>query len=1250
MLVGASLIALVQGPREEAKVHRGLAYDALEKKEYGAALDLFDQAQALDPSVPSDAFNLGCLTARFGEIDESIDWLLRAADRGWGKSAQHLTLLLGDTDLVTTRKSDRFAEVLDRTEWNWIRGIDDAYERACQQAEAGRPDRALAWLERAEEAKMGASPHHNDRLRRDPRLESIRSLPRFRRVLDQVSAREAVHRRVLEDSAGARRLDDRGDERVPADGDGENWRRWDLAYSVEFNPTDGNQILTANYDRAVRLIDASTGETLRAIYGHANAVLSAHFSSDGKQIVSAGPDATARVWGQDGRPKAVFPCGGVVQNAAFSNDAQRIVTAGQTEHAARVWATDSDGAPLHILAHDDKVWDADFNHDRSRVVTCSQDGSLRMWDAESGSELWEMRPHNAKGLRTLRTVEFDNSGKSLVVNGYLVASVHDAESGAELARFSSINDNRFQSSSFAPDGSWVVTTSEDGPCFLWNPKNGTLVHSFEGHHGRVLHADISHKLDRVVTSGVDRTIRIWDANTGDALQIFRGEAFPLSSAAISADGQRIRQITPDEAYDWDVVTGSRVSPSGSPRVFEGADGSEAVAWHDPLAHQQSPDSRPIRLPVNLGGGDVYASPDGRRAYTITVRDGTLRGDLWDTTSAELVRTIGNHRRPYSGAPGGRHIPLARFSPDGRLLAVTLLRRNPSKVRQKDPDGEPTTVVVVDASDGSVRATMNGFLKEILSLGFTSDGERLVTGGRDGVTRIWDAKNGTLLRALPQLTREISSVAFAPGGQRVATGSYDTTVRIWDAATGRLEQTLWGHGRPITTVAFGPAGERLVSTALDGRVRLWDVGDGRAIATWARYGSDDWLCHTPSYYYIGTPRAAERARMLLAYRPYPLAHFASTLHRPDEVAEALAGRPAPVARVVAPPDLDVSYPTMPETVVGRRLFLLRAACEDESSGIDRMDMWIDGRKVDADRATQLLVRGSTDHSATVQFPIGFPPGVNVITVALQAVSKDGTLSGRETYSLRYEAPSRDLWVLAVGVAEYDAPGLDLNYPVADVQSIVNCLEAQADGHYSRVHIKTLVDEEVKVESVREARHNFLKQADEDDTIVAFVAGHAIVASGEYYFLTKDHDPAQLDGIDRNDIEKLVTWQDLRARRRILFVDTCHAGARDGMRSADRGVGLFDPATVNDIQQRGMYILAASTANQGAGESDGNGIFTRAIVEGLLGAADIDHDGLVRVEELKVYADQRVKEDSHGQQTPTFPTVEGGENFAITRVTD
>jgi WD40 repeat protein len=578
-----------------------------------------------------------------------------------------------------------------------------------------------------------------------------------------------------------------------------------LVITIEFSP-DGKRLVTASNDTTARLWDAESGKEIAVLKGHTSTVLSAVFSPDGKRVVTASWDKTARLW-DAASGKAIAELRGhtdAVLSAAFSPDGKRVVTA-SNDNTARLWAAVS-GTEIAVLqGHAGAVVSAAFSPDGTRVVTASFDNTARLWDAESGKETAVLQGHAG----AVNSSAFSPDGTRVVTASWDgTARLWDAESGSETAVLQG-HASWVNSAAFSPDGKRVATASNDTTARLWDAETGKVIAVLQGHTGELLSAAFSPDGKRVATASNDTTARLWDAETGNAIAIFHGHANRLRSVAFSPDGKGVATTSDDgTARLWDAGSGNEIAAlqGHSDSVLSvafSADGKRvATASLDTTARVWDADSGE-EVAVLRGHSDAVLSavfsPDGKRVATASV-DGTAR--LWDAASGKEVAVL----RGHTG-----EVMSAAFSPDGKQVATA---------------GD-TTALLRDAASGKVTAVLQGHTDSVRSASFSSDGKRVATASWDKTARLWDAESGTEVAVLRGHAGTVVSASFSPDGKRVVTAG-DTTARLWDADSGKVIAVLQGHTDLLHSAAFSPDGTRVV-TAGDATARLWDADSGKEIA-------------------------------------------------------------------------------------------------------------------------------------------------------------------------------------------------------------------------------------------------------------------------------------------------------------------------------------------------------------------------------------------------------------------------------------
>src|SRR5712675_1856739 len=147
-----------------------------------------------------------------------------------------------------------------------------------------------------------------------------------------------------------------------------------------------------------------------------------------------------------------------------------------------------------------------------------------------------------------------------------------------------------------------------------------------------------------------------------------------------------------------------------------------------------------------------------------------------------------------------------------------------------------TIRLWDAETGDpIGKPLEGHSSRVESVAFSPDGSRIVSGSSDNTIRLWDAETGDpIVKPLEGHSSSVESVAFSPDGCRIVSGSSDNTIRLWDAETGdAIGKPLEGHSSGVNSVAFSPDGSRIVSGSEDNAIRLWDaeVSDIVSTSSW-----------------------------------------------------------------------------------------------------------------------------------------------------------------------------------------------------------------------------------------------------------------------------------------------------------------------------------------------------------------------------------------------------------------------------------
>ncbi len=151
---------------------------------------------------------------------------------------------------------------------------------------------------------------------------------------------------------------------------------------------------------------------------------------------------------------------------------------------------------------------------------------------------------------------------------------------------------------------------------------------------------------------------------------------------------------------------------------------------------------------------------------------------------------------------------------------------------------------LSAQEPKLRTTLRTSTGSGTALAFSSNNKLMVTGGKDGVVRVWDVETNKEKAACKGHKDQVYSVAFSPDGKLFASASEDKTVKLVNVDTGKVTRTLH-HMVSAYSVAFSPDGKMIASGDWAGTVKLWDVDNGKERAELAGHNSLVCIAFSPN---------------------------------------------------------------------------------------------------------------------------------------------------------------------------------------------------------------------------------------------------------------------------------------------------------------------------------------------------------------------------------------------------------------------
>jgi WD40 repeat protein len=552
------------------------------------------------------------------------------------------------------------------------------------------------------------------------------------------------------------------------------------------------------------LVEIAPGGKYLAFQSRTSGVVRLWDVAEGKQAAqtAAAQQATALAFAPDGSKLAAGSNQGQVhvyevptlrEIATFKGRPGRVWCVRFTPDGKRLWCGDGNDIVewniqtkkriREFQGHTSLVFCLEQSPDSKTLASGSQDHTIRLWDLATGKTTKTLTGHDdGASVRGPHQLSFLAGGKKLLsVAGDRTVRLWDLAAGTNEVKFKTpaMPDLFFAVSA---DGK-LAARHEGNFIDVFDLATGKSVTNVPGHRSQVRSVAWSADGKHVATGGLDKTVRVWDAKTGQEKRNLPGSELSYGTVFFLPDNKTLLASGCNDplVHVWDITTGKKLRTI--PRV------------PNELMYKNS----------FFYSGTLAVSKDGKLMASATSPPDLRNPNLavMDVQTGKPVRIVVN--LPGAGfARGG----CVAFTPDSKAVVL----------------GSHAHSNLIDVATGNV---LQHILFHADVVAVSPKGDKIALRGNLGLLACFDAANGNqlYLAGVPATGGGSSAfghaLACSPDGKYLATAS-GAVIFLHEPATGKVVRELRGHLDSVQALAFSADGQKLLSGSDDGTALIWDL--------------------------------------------------------------------------------------------------------------------------------------------------------------------------------------------------------------------------------------------------------------------------------------------------------------------------------------------------------------------------------------------------------------------------------------------
>ncbi|XP_035535121.1 apoptotic protease-activating factor 1 isoform X2 [Morone saxatilis] len=607
-------------------------------------------------------------------------------------------------------------------------------------------------------------------------------------------------------------------------------------YSACFSH-DGTKIASSGASKTLKVFKSTSGEKLTEIQAHDDEVLCCAFSPDDRLLATCSSDRKVKVWNvEKGVQLRVFEeeHQEQVNHCEFTNTSQRLLLATCSNDKflnVKLWNLNKPSSQNTMFGHFEPVNHCCFSPDDTYVSTSSNDGTIKLFRVSTANE-W--KTINVKDMFTesdedvlVKCSTWTADGKRIICAARNAVLVFDVETSEMLLEIKTNRLSTVQYCHACPTSNLLAIAFSNYAVELWDLESNKKMADCSGHLSWVQRVQFSPDGSQLLSCSDDQTVRLWEpkkVHTSSAVHLKRDSDVLFSDEEIilsAADNCNRLQV--------------RDGRSGSV-LFQSEEKSSRIRctcmFRQPSAVVLGQEDGTVQV-LEVPSGKLLATLPGH-TKTVLHCQFSQNGQTLITSSEDTTIRVWKWQSGECKVLQGHKEQVRCFS---------LLSNSPAETRllSWSFDG---TVKMWDIESGEKLQDIEAHRPSaILSCHVSPDGCLFATTSADKTAKLWHCESWQCVHTLSGHQDCVRSCRFSWDSRRLATGDDNGEIRIWNVKDGSLlkicsRESKDGmdslHGGWVSDLHFSPDNSLLVSTG--GYIKWWDVEKGEALQTFYTTGT------------------------------------------------------------------------------------------------------------------------------------------------------------------------------------------------------------------------------------------------------------------------------------------------------------------------------------------------------------------------------------------------------------------------------